>query len=242
MADDLGWGEVGLYPANSPHGRLRTPHLDQFGREGLAFRHAYAGYTICAPSRMAFFSGRHSGRFLSMGVAKMNLRPKQITIFPEVLQSAGYVTGAFGKTSPLAEPLRQGFDVFLGQISQGLCHQMYPKRIDRGHGVLNFALSGNKKKKSRELCMKNPQRYNYTIDVFQDAAIAWMAKVSKGPSPFFLYLSYTIPHAGNWADNRQMRETGQPVPLDMGYGDQDWPEVERDHAAVVSYLDRKSVV
>ena len=175
-----------------------------------------------------------------MGVDGMNLRPEQnIRSLPEVLQSAGYVTAAFGKSSPLTEPLRQGFHVFLGQVAQGLCHNMYPTHIDQGQGQLNFALSGNFVNKSRELCMKNPERYNYTIDVFHNAAMAWMSEVSKGPSPFFLYLSYTIPHAGGWGDYPKMPESGQPVPLDMGYGREDWPDVERDHAAVVSYMDLK---
>eukprot|EP00913_Durusdinium_trenchii_P033181 g31063.t1 len=66
MADDLGWGEVGLYPAESPHGRIATPNLDQFGREGVRFQQAYAGYTVCAPSRTTFFTGRHSGHFRAL--------------------------------------------------------------------------------------------------------------------------------------------------------------------------------
>ena len=36
-----------------------------------------------------------------------------------------------------------------------------------------------------------------------------------------------------------MPESGQPVPLDMGYTDKTWPSVERDHAATVSYMDLK---
>ncbi|CAK9042702.1 N-acetylgalactosamine-6-sulfatase (Chondroitinsulfatase) (Chondroitinase) (Galactose-6-sulfate sulfatase) (N-acetylgalactosamine-6-sulfate sulfatase) (GalNAc6S sulfatase) [Durusdinium trenchii] len=242
MADDLGWGEVGLYPSKSKHGRIRTPHLDRFGREGMIFRQAYSGYCVCAPSRMAFFTGRHSGRFSSMRVEGTFLRPFQnIRIFPQVLQSAGYVTGLFGKASPLKLPLRQGFNRFVGQLHQGLCHNMYPKYIDEAEGELNFPLSGNVQEKSRELCMANPESYNYTIDVFHTAALAWLEEVSKGPAPFFLYMSYTIPHAGGWADSPLMPETGQPVPVDMGYGSNGsaWPEVERDHAAVISYMDLK---
>ena len=240
MADDLGWGEVGLYPAHSKHGRIRTPHLDTFGREGMVFLHAYAGYCVCAPSRMSFFTGRHSGRFTAMRVNGRSLGVAQnISVFPQVLQQAGYATGAFGKTAPLDSPLQQGFSIFIGQKSQGLCHNMYPKHIDREDGFLNFPLSGNFQNKSRELCMKKPERYNYTIDVFQDAAIAWMTEVSKTTSPFFLYMSYTIPHAGGWGDFPKMPENGQPVPYDMGYGRKDWPEVERDHAAVISYMDMK---
>ena len=52
MADDLGWGEPGAFPSTSPHGRIATPHLDQFASDGVRFTNGYAGYTVCAPSRM----------------------------------------------------------------------------------------------------------------------------------------------------------------------------------------------
>ena len=77
MADDLGWGEPGTARGvASPHGRIATPHIDRlFGEEGLVFTHAYAGYTVCAPSRTAFFTGRHSGQFRKHGLDGQNLPP-----------------------------------------------------------------------------------------------------------------------------------------------------------------------
>ena len=42
--------EVGLYPSASPHGRIATPHLDQFGREGMVFRQAFEN-TIASGSK-----------------------------------------------------------------------------------------------------------------------------------------------------------------------------------------------
>ena len=37
MADDMGFGEVGSFPATSAVGRIRTPHLDQLADSGLKF-------------------------------------------------------------------------------------------------------------------------------------------------------------------------------------------------------------
>ncbi|CAK9084067.1 unnamed protein product [Durusdinium trenchii] len=242
MADDLGWGEVGLYPAESPHGRIATPNLDQFGREGVRFQQAYAGYTVCAPSRTTFFTGRHSGHFRALQLNGEELKPEQnFTLLPQLFQRAGFRTGAFGKLAPLVSPLRQGFDVFVGQVDQALCHNMYPKEIDTGDGTLNFKLSGNIHSPSptRERCMQSPDSYNYTIDVFHKEAMSWMRQVAQTSQPFFLYLSYTVPHAGGWGDAPASPEQGNPVPTDMGYGHQPWPEVEKDHAAVISYLDDK---
>jgi arylsulfatase A-like enzyme len=65
MADDLGWGEVGSYPGGSTAGgvSIKTPFLDQFAKDGMRFTNAYAGYTVCAPSRNTLMTGRHSGNF-----------------------------------------------------------------------------------------------------------------------------------------------------------------------------------
>ena len=52
MADDLGVGE----PSYTSPGRLHTPHLDTLASEGMRFTAAYAGYTVCAPSRATLFS------------------------------------------------------------------------------------------------------------------------------------------------------------------------------------------
>jgi len=244
MADDLGWGEVGLFPSSSPHGRIATPHLDRFGREGMMFTRAYAGYTVCAPSRTTFFTGRHSGQFPKHGLDGKNIRKGQpgVTTLPEFLKSAGYATGAFGKTAPLADPQRQGFDAFVGQVVQKLCHNMYPRKIDAGmmpSGQMQLNLTGNWRRKDRELCMASPDIYNYTVDVFHDSAVSWLDTVAGGPRPFFLYLSFTIPHAGGWGDAPEFPEQGNPAPTDLQYADKPWPAVEKDHAAVITYLDSK---
>lgn len=240
MADDLGWGEVGLYPSSSPHGRIATPNLDRFGTEGIQFTHAYAGYTVCAPSRTTLFTGRHSGQFVKHGYSGQDLSPSQkVTTLANVLQDAGYATGAFGKTAPLDSPQEMGFDDFFGQIDQAECHNMYPRQIDEGLGRNNVNLSLNWKEKDRELCMANPEEYNYTIDAFHAAGMAWLESAAAGSKPFFLYMSYTVPHAGGWTDAPDNKEQGNPVPSDLQYDDASWPDVERDHAAVITYLDAK---
>lgn len=240
MADDMGWGEAGLYPATSEHGRIATPNLDTFGNEGVQFMHAYAGYTVCAPSRTTFFTGRHSGQFIKNGYSGTDLYPSQnVTTLAEVLQSAGYTTGAFGKVAPLSAPQLMGFDNFFGQIDQSECHNMYPRQIDQGLGRSNVNLTLNWKEKSRDLCMANPKEYNYTIDSFHNAGMAWLETVAGGPKPFFLYMSFTVPHAGGWTDTPANKEQGNPVPSALQYNNASWPAVERDHAAVITYLDGK---
>jgi arylsulfatase A len=149
-------GEVGIYPGGSEHGRLSTPNLDTFGREGIKFTNAYAGYTVCAPSRTTFFTGRHSGHFQQNKLPGTSLAPGTATTAAMVLQRAGYTTGLMGKAAPLNNPVEQGFDVFLGQVNQGFCHNMYPHFIDQGNATMNVNLTLNWKNKSRDECMADP--------------------------------------------------------------------------------------
>ena len=52
--DDMGYGDLRVYPnPNSPHGRLDTPYLDRLAQQSMMFTDAYAGGTVCAPSRCA---------------------------------------------------------------------------------------------------------------------------------------------------------------------------------------------
>ena len=49
LADDLGYGDLGCYGQK----QIKTPNLDQMAAEGMRFTDAYAGATVCAPSRDA---------------------------------------------------------------------------------------------------------------------------------------------------------------------------------------------
>ena len=162
------------------------------------------------------------------------------------MKDAGYETGAFGKIAPLTDPLLQGFDTFIGQVDQSACHQMYPRALDSGKrpstishdGWYNVNLTGNiENVPSREACMQNVSIFNYTVDVFLDSALSWLQS-QRADSPFFMYLSFTVPHAGGWGVEKDYSETGAPVPSDGIYSNEtSWPDVEKDHAAVVTYLD-----
>jgi arylsulfatase A-like enzyme len=68
-------------------------------------------------------------------------------------------------------------------------------------------------------------------DLFAADALEFLDK-NKEP-PFFLYLSFTIPHANNEAGNK-----GMEVP-DLGpYAGKDWPEPQKAHAAMITGFDR----
>jgi arylsulfatase A-like enzyme len=258
MSDDMGWGEPGAYPSTG-HGGLRisTPHLDEFAKTGLQFTNAYAGYTVCAPSRTTLMTGRHSGQFVKYGYPGTTLASGAAVTTQMLLQKAGYATAGVGKMAPLHDPVPQGFEYFIGQVDQGLCHNMYPLFYDSGTrpetkpescsatGFCNIELSLNAKipanaSAARTACMANPSEFNYTVDITAHHSLAFVSDhVAKNPSqPFFLYEAFTVPHAGGWGKSPNTPESGAPVPSDGEYAvHTDWPDVERDHAAVITYLD-----
>lgn len=129
---------------------------------------------------------------------------------------------------------------------------MYPRFIDSGWKQANVNLTLNWKipdqpQQAREACMAHPDRFNYTVDMTHQASMQWLrdrvleqraAEDSNEPfKPFFLYEAFTVPHAGGWGHAPGSPESGAPVPTDLQYANESWPTVEKDHAAVITYLD-----
>src|SRR5882762_5982072 len=65
LADDLGYGDLGCYGQK----KIKTPNLDRMAGQGMRFTQAYAGSTVCAPSRCSLMTGRHTGHATIRGNA-----------------------------------------------------------------------------------------------------------------------------------------------------------------------------
>ena len=59
LADDLGYGDVGCYNAQS---KVPTPHLDRLAKEGIRFTDAHSPSTVCTPTRYSVLTGRMAFR------------------------------------------------------------------------------------------------------------------------------------------------------------------------------------
>ena len=133
---------------------------------------------------------------------------------------------------------------------------MYPRKIDTGAGQQNVNLSLNwaipaDAAAARTACMAHPASFNYTVDITHHNSLEWLRnhveaqkqqqqqqQQQREKQPFFLYEAFTVPHAGGWDHAPGTAESGAPVPTDGTYASHTaWPEVERDHAAVITYLD-----
>lgn len=218
MADDLGYGDLGCYGQQ----RVRTPEIDQMAKEGLRFTSAYAGSTVCAPSRCAWLTGLHTGHAQMRGNSATWLRPQDLTI-QEMLRAAGYRNGVIGKWSmgPMGStgfPLEKGVDEFFGYFSQRHAHTYYPHVLL--HNRRHVELPRNWSLKPDE----------YAPDRFTAHAVKFIRE-TRGP--YYLEVNFTTPHANNEKGN-----AGMEVPSDEPYSRQPWPQNERNFAAMITRMDK----
>lgn len=97
LADDLGYGDPGVYGAD----RIRTPNIDELAVQGLRFSQAYANANVCSPSRAGLMTGRYAIRsgLAWKVVAADDERglPDGEETLGEIAQRAGYATYYVGK-------------------------------------------------------------------------------------------------------------------------------------------------
>jgi arylsulfatase A-like enzyme len=224
LADDLGYGDLGCYGQR----RIKTPCLDRLAREGMRFTQCYAGSTVCAPSRCCLMTGKHTGHAVVRGNATV---PVTDTTVAEVLKKAGYRTGLVGKwglgeTGTPGLPTRRGFDFFFGYLNQVHAHNYYPDYLWRNEQEV--PIEGNVVK--RGVASK---RTHYSPDLLTREALGFLERSKEGP--FFLYLTPTLPHANNEKEERD--GNGMEVPDAGPYRKESWPEPQKNHAAMITYLD-----
>src|SRR5690606_37822906 len=122
----------------------------------------------------------------------------------KMLKEAGYRTGLIGKwglgnEGSSGTPDLHGFEQFVGYLDQTAAHDYFPQEIWRypvpedsaPTPLAKIPLLGNHGGAKRE----------YTHDLFTTAALNFL-RINKPDQfnkhrPFFLFLSYTIPHANN---------------------------------------------
>jgi arylsulfatase A-like enzyme len=228
MADDLGYGDLGCFGQE----QIQTPRLDALASQGMRCTSAYAGSTVCAPSRCVLMTGKHTGHAIIRGNGTMPLPEEEVTL-AEVLKDQGYATAMFGKwglgnPGDSGEPTRQGFDEYFGYLHQGHAHNYYPEFLFRnGEKVMLDNVVPNATKSGAG---KASAKNTYSHDLFIEESLRFIDQHHE--EPFFLYLPLTIPHANNEAGNE-----GMEVP-DLGaYAGKDWPEPQKGTAAMITRMD-----
>jgi len=227
MADDLGYNHLGCYGGE----KIRTPHLDKLAAEGMRFTQAYAGCTVCAPSRATLMTGYHQGHASVRGNSGgIPLLDEDITV-AEVLEQGDYHTGCFGKwglgdARTTGVPTRQGFDEYLGPLDQVHAHFYYPEYL--WHNEEKYPLTGN----------QNGRQEQYSNDLFTEFAMDFIKRQPENEAPFFCYIPYTIPHTELLVPEDSLKEylgtfPEEPFEYQGHYAGQEHP-----HAAFAAMITR----
>lgn len=194
MTDDQGYRDVGVYGDGNQ--KLITPHLDALAKTGRKFTDYYSAANVCTPSRAGLLTGSYPQRigmasvlFPKTGPAYINgknksgLNANEETI-ATLLKENGYQTACAGKWHLGYQkqflPLQHGFDEFYGIPYS---HDMLPE-TDPSYPALPL-IKGND-------VIKEGIAIDTLTKTFTDYSIDFINR--NKTQPFFLYLTYSMPH------------------------------------------------
>ena len=233
MCDDLGYGDLGCFGQKT----MATPRLDQLAREGMRFTDFYAGCTVCRPSRLSLWTGKHMGHTPISSNANYHFKPEDVTV-AELLRKEGYRTGGVGKWAmgglgTSGFPLKNGFDFWMGYLDQGEAHNYYPMHLWRNGQ--KYPLAGNVL--SRHPASRGrvaSRKVTWSHPVMTEQAFEFIRENRK--QPFLLHVHWTIPHANN--EGGRVHGDGMEVPDYGPYEDRNWKNTSKGQAAMVTWMDR----
>ncbi len=186
ITDDQGYGPVGKHG----HPWIKTPNLDKHYEKSTRFTRFLVSPT-CSPTRAAIMTGRHP---MKNGITHTILERERMTlnatILPQVLKTAGYTSGIFGKwhlgDEKEYQPDQRGFDeVFIhgaGGIGQ----------------AYNCSCADAPKNKYFDPVIRHNASFvktkGYCTDLFFTAAMGWIKEAKDTDAPFFAYITTNAPH------------------------------------------------
>ena len=186
LTDDQGYADV------SCHGNpiLKTPNMDRLHAEGVRFEDFCVSPT-CAPTRSALLTGRHE---FKNGITHPILERERLTphatTLAQVLKTAGYTTGIFGKwhlgDEPDRWPSARGFDEMFIHGAGGI-GQTYPGTCGDAPGNKYFdpaILHNGTFEKTKGYC----------TDVFFGQATKWIEGIKDSKQPFYCHIATNAPH------------------------------------------------
>ena len=185
LADDLGYGDLSCYGQS----KFQTPNIDKLAAEGVQFMQHYTACPVSAPARCGLMTGKHTGHTAIRGNMKeigtdgktydTHLPASEFTL-GELFKEKNYTTACVGKwgmggIGTEGHPNKQGFDYFYGYLGQAHAHSYFPKFLHEN---------------STEISLNKNE---YSHDLIEEKAIKFIQNNKN--KPFFLYLTFTIPHA-----------------------------------------------
>lgn len=192
FTDDQGYQDLGCF--GSP--TIKSPNLDRMADEGVKMTSFYMAAPLCTPSRAALMTGSYpirnnmavgDGFGVLLDGDRKGLNPNEITI-AEVLKTAGYKTGMFGKwhlgDQPEFLPTRQGFDEFFGLPYS---YDISPYHLNNK----NYDFSPLPLLEGETVIEEDPD-CDYITRRLTERAVQFVEK--NKDEPFFLYIPHPAPH------------------------------------------------
>ncbi|MEM9018827.1 MAG: arylsulfatase, partial [Verrucomicrobiota bacterium] len=209
LVDDMGYGDLKVYNSES---KIKTPHLDELGAEGMTFLDAHAAGPLCHVSRYGLMTGTYPFR------TDVSVWPKQSVIkenedtVGKLLQRNGYTTAMVGKwhlgfdesgyENPLpGGPVHRGFDTYFGiRASTDIPPYFYIKG-DKAVMPPTLEIEARNTEGWTDIQgefwraggISPDLKLHEVLPRFSDEAIE-VVKNHDGENPLFLYLAYPAPH------------------------------------------------
>ncbi len=92
MSDNHSWNHLGCYGDEV----VRTPNIDSVAERGVRFTQAFCAAPSCSPARAGLLTGQDTWR-LEEGANLWGILPDHFTVYPDLLDDAGYHVGHYGK-------------------------------------------------------------------------------------------------------------------------------------------------
>ena len=163
FTDDHSTAAISAYGSRINH----TPNIDRIAREGMVFDRMYCTNSICAPSRAAILTGKHSA---ANGVRDNgDLFDGEQQNVAKLLREAGYTTAMIGKWHLKTDPT--GFDHW--EVLPGQGHYYQPDFV---------TAEGTQR------------RQGYVTDVTTNLALEWLESGRDKEKPFLLMCQQKAPH------------------------------------------------
>ncbi|QDV84705.1 sulfatase [Planctomycetes bacterium TBK1r] len=193
FTDDQGYGDLSCFGGK----HVSTPRIDQMAAEGSRLTSFYVAAPVCTPSRAALMTGCYPKRIdmatgshfgVLLAGDRKGLHPDEITI-AEVLKTAGYKTGMFGKwhlgDQPQFLPTKQGFDEYFGIPYSHDIHPFHPRQNHYKFPPLPLL--------NNDAVIEMEPNADLLTKRITERAVSFIER--NKDDPFFLYLPHPIPHA-----------------------------------------------
>ena len=186
MTDDQGYGPVGRHG----HPWIQTPNLDSLYDQSVRFTRFLVSPT-CSPTRSALMTGRHPMRNgITHTILERERMTLDATILPQVLKTAGYTSGIFGKwhlgDEEPYQPHKRGFDEAFIHGAGGI-----------GQAYACSCADAPENKYFDPVIRHNGsfvRTKGFCTDIFFTAALGWIKAQKDKDAPFFACITTNAPH------------------------------------------------